>query len=60
MKVKILKTTFWFNAGEIHDIDTDLAKQLIELGEAKAIGKETAEEETKIEKGANGRQTKTK
>ena len=37
MKVKIVRDTMWFRAGEQYDIDTDLAKQMVALGDAEAL-----------------------
>ena len=39
MKVKIVRDTMWFRAGEQYDIDTDLAKQMVALGDAEAFVK---------------------
>lgn len=52
MKVKMLKDTFWFRAGEVHDLDTELAKQMVALGDAKAVdvGEEKVAEPVKDNK----------
>jgi hypothetical protein len=34
MKIKIVKDTMWFRAGNIYDIDTEIAKQMVALGDA--------------------------
>ena len=34
MKIKIVKDTMWFRAGNIYDLDTEIAKQMVALGDA--------------------------
>jgi hypothetical protein len=59
MKVKFLKNTFWFQAGKIYDIDTQVALQHIGLGDAEEVKKEKPVTETKIDEGAKARRTKS-
>ena len=34
MKIKIVKDTMWFKMGNVYDIDTEIAKQMVALGDA--------------------------
>lgn len=34
MKIKIVKDTMWFRAGNIYDLDTGVANQMVALGDA--------------------------
>jgi len=61
MKVKIKRASMWFQVGETYDIDNDVARQLIALGDAVAIEEQKDENPnttTKVERVAEKRTKK--
>lgn len=67
MKIKIVKDTMWFRAGNIYDLDTDVANQMVALGDAELYvdkpTKTTLDEQpvvSKVNPEAEKRVTKTR
>ena len=67
MKIKIVKDTMWFRAGNIYDLDTDVANQMVALGDAELYvekpTKTTSDEQpvvSKVNTEAEKRLTKTR
>ena len=67
MKIKIVKDTMWFRAGNIYDLDTEIAKQMVALGDAELYvdkpTKTTLDEQpvvSKVNPEAEKRVTKTR
>lgn len=67
MKIKIVKDTMWFRAGNIYDLDTDVANQMVALGDAELYvekpTKTTSDEQpvvSKVNPEAEKRVTKTR
>ena len=61
MKVKIKRASMWFQVGETYDIDSDVARQLIALGDAEALNEIKENEpatEKKVERQADKRAKK--
>ena len=60
MKVKIIKSSFWFQEGQIYDIDRDVAKQLIALNDAEPVEEKEKPRysETKLNETAQKREKK--
>lgn len=67
MKIKIVKDTMWFKMGNVYDIDTEIAKQMVALGDAELYvekpTKTTSDEQPVVSKDnteAEKRLTKTR
>jgi len=67
MKIKIVKDTMWFKMGNVYDIDTEIAKQMVALGDAELYvekpTKTTSDEQpvvSKVNTEAEKRLTKTR
>jgi hypothetical protein len=60
MKVKIKRASMWFQVGETYDIDSDVARQLIALGDAESVEPDEPQKEVKTNKQAEAREKKEK